>query len=511
MKKAVIYARVPSKEQEREGFSIPAQLKLLQEYAFRNNFSVLHQFIDIETAKTSGRQNFDQMVRFFTKNRDCRVVLVEKTDRLYRNFRDAVTLEDLDLEIHLVKEGQIISREAKSQTKLIHGMQLVLAKNYIENLREEVKKGMREKAEQGVYPGRAPLGYRNNRADRTIEIHPANAAIVAKIFELYASEQYSLSELRNALRATTGKTISRGYLHTILTNPFYLGQFSWGGQLYRGTHPTFISADLYERVQTVLRGHNKPKYRKHEIAFRGLLTCAHDHCAITAERKKGKYVYYRCTGYRGKCVTPRFTEPEMAEKLAEVLKGIQLPDEILASLNESLTRDQNQWRNQVSVQRSLLQQRLSALRRRMDQAYQDKLDGKIPEEFWERKMAEWTEDEREVMAALARLEVPPSDRVLDAKRILELANKAYSLYLTRKPQEQAQLLRLVLLNCTVDGTSVQPTYRKPFDLIFQRAKNEEWSGREDLNLRPPAPKAGALPGCATPRHAHVRILPQFAT
>jgi site-specific DNA recombinase len=141
MKPAVIYARVSSKEQEREGFSIPAQLKLLRDYAIRNDFSVVKEFVDIETAKTSGRQNFDQMVQFFTKNRHCRVVLVEKTDRLYRNFRDAVTLEDLDLEIHLVKEGQVISKDAKSQAKLIHGMQLVLARNYIENLREEVKKG----------------------------------------------------------------------------------------------------------------------------------------------------------------------------------------------------------------------------------------------------------------------------------------------------------------------------------------------------------------------------------
>ena len=39
-----------------------------------------------------------------------------------------------------------------------------------------------------------------------------------------------------------------------------------------------------------------------------------------------------------------------------------------------------------------------------------------------------------------------------------------------------------------------PTYRKPFDVIFQRAKNEDWSGREDLNLRPPGPEPGALPG-----------------
>src|SRR5437667_4239231 len=50
----------------------------------------------------------------------------------------------------------------------------------------------------------------------------------------------------------------------------------------------------------------------------------------------------------------------------------------------------------------------------------------------------------------------------------------------------------MLLNCSTDGVSLWPTYRKPFDLIFQRAKNEEWSGRVDLNHRPPAPEAGAL-------------------
>src|SRR5437588_12531561 len=146
MKKAVIYARVSSKEQEREGFSIPAQLKLLHEYASRNAFSPVKEFIDIETAKASGRQNFEGMVRFLKNNRECRNVLVEKTDRLYRNLKDAVTLEDLDIEIHLVKEGQIISKDANSQAKLIHGIHLVMAKNYSDNLREEVKKGMRENA-----------------------------------------------------------------------------------------------------------------------------------------------------------------------------------------------------------------------------------------------------------------------------------------------------------------------------------------------------------------------------
>src|SRR5207245_5341032 len=130
----------------------------------------------------------------------------KKTDRLNRNLRHAVTLEDLDIEIHLVKEGQIISKDAKSQTKLIHGMHLVLARHYIENLREEVKKGMREKAEQGMYPGRAPFGYRNNKAERTIEVHTENSAIVKRIFDLYASGQYSLAHLRSVIRTEAGRT-----------------------------------------------------------------------------------------------------------------------------------------------------------------------------------------------------------------------------------------------------------------------------------------------------------------
>jgi hypothetical protein len=139
---AFLYARVSSREQEQEGFSIPAQLKLLRDYAVRNGLIIQEEFIDVETAKVAGRKQFDRMVQSLSRNKHCRTVLVEKTDRLYRNFRDAVTLEDLDVEVHLVKEGQIISKDARSQAKLIHGMQLVLARNYVENLREEIRIGV---------------------------------------------------------------------------------------------------------------------------------------------------------------------------------------------------------------------------------------------------------------------------------------------------------------------------------------------------------------------------------
>ena len=383
----IIYARVSSREQEQEGYSIPAQQRLLREYASKNGFTISKEFVDIETAKTTGRKAFGEMVEFLKRSKNGRIVLVEKTDRLYRNFRDAVTLEDLEAEIHFVKEGQILSKNSRSQDKLTHGLHLLIARNYVENLREEVMKGMREKAEQGIFPGHAPFGYRNNRGTRDIEIHPENSRIVRAIFELYATGKYPLSMLRKAVREKYGKNVNRSYLHYILNNRFYLGFFEWSGIQYRGKQEPIISPQLFETVQAVMHGYHKGKYRKHEIAFRGMLTCAHDDCTVTAELKKGKYVYYRCSGYRGKCALPRFREQEISDRLGGILKDIYVPDSVVKRIEESLRSDQDRMQRESAAQQKRLEQRLEAVRRRMDQAYSDKLDGKISEDFWQRKMA----------------------------------------------------------------------------------------------------------------------------
>ena len=61
-RQAVICAARSSKEQEKEGFSIPAQLKLLKEYAAAQGFTIAQQYVDVETAKQTGRAAFDEMV-----------------------------------------------------------------------------------------------------------------------------------------------------------------------------------------------------------------------------------------------------------------------------------------------------------------------------------------------------------------------------------------------------------------------------------------------------------------
>jgi site-specific DNA recombinase len=95
---------------------------------------VAEEYIDVETAKQTGRAAFSEMVAYLKAHPSVHVMLVEKTDRLYRNLKDWVTVDELDLEMHFPKEGVVLSRESRSSEKFMHGIKLPMAKNYIDNL-----------------------------------------------------------------------------------------------------------------------------------------------------------------------------------------------------------------------------------------------------------------------------------------------------------------------------------------------------------------------------------------
>src|SRR6267142_871854 len=129
--RAVLYARVSSKDQEKEGFSIPAQLRLLRDYAASKGFAIAQEFTDVETAKASGRTNFTEMLLYLKKHQAvCRTILVEKTDRLYRNIKDYATIDEFDVEVHFVKENEVISRSSRSSEQFVHGIKVLMARNY---------------------------------------------------------------------------------------------------------------------------------------------------------------------------------------------------------------------------------------------------------------------------------------------------------------------------------------------------------------------------------------------
>ena len=482
---AVLYARVSSEEQEKEGYSIPAQTKSLHGYATEEGINLVREFIDVETAKQPGRPGFMEMVDFFVKEakkdpqRRVRTLLVEKTDRLYRNLKDYVTIDDLKIDIHFVKENVILSPDSHSSEKFMHGIKVLMAKNYVDNLGEEVRKGMREKAEQGIPPNRAPLGYLNVEGPdghRTIGIDEAVAAVVRRMFESYATGQFSLAaiaELAKAEGLFAGRKTDRivATIYSILSNPYYYGEFRYKGKLYKGVYTPIITKELWDRVQRVLRqrGIRKPRKVTHDFAFNNLIRCGHCDCALVGEIKKGRYTYYRCTHYKGKCPDPYVREEVLEDKFTDILRGLHFDEEVLGWVKIALVEshaDEKEF-HRKAIER--LRGEYDRLQRRIETAYEDKLDGRITTEFYDQKVREWRAEQERIEIALRDHREANQSYLDEGVALLELASRAADLFEQQPASEKRRLLDFVLSNCTWANGVLTPEFRQPFDMIAVEA------------------------------------------
>jgi site-specific DNA recombinase len=473
---AVLYARVSSKEQEKEGFSIPAQQKLLEGYARENGFRLEAQYIDVETAKRAGRTGFAEMVALLRKNPKCRVLIVEKTDRLYRNFRDYVTLDEIEgLEIHFVKEGTVISRDSRSSEKFIHGIKVLMAKNYIDNLSEETRKGMTEKAHQGIWPSFAPLGYKNvdgPNGKRVIVPDESLAPMVRRLFELCATGRYSIKELGALVRAErlTGRgdrPMPTSTVHKILRNRVYSGDFEWDGNRYHGTHDPIVPADLWQQAQSALDGRLAKRAKKtdHSFPFSGLLTCGHCGCALVGEIKKSKYVYYHCSGAKGKCPEPYARQEVIESEFENVLRLIVMDEAVVdwvaSALRQSHT-DEKRFRDEAVAK---LNGEHARLQSRLEAMYEDRLDGRVDLAFFDRKSREWRDEQSRILREIEGHQVANESYMEAGIRILELSRNMHRLFARQPADEKRRLLDFVVSNCSWKGGTLTPEFRQPFDML----------------------------------------------
>jgi site-specific DNA recombinase len=495
---AVVYARVSSKEQEREGYSIPAQLKLLREYALQHDLAIAQEFVDVETAKQAGRASFGEMLKFLRRNRSSRALLVEKTDRLYRNLKDWVSIDELELEIHFAKENVVLSHNSRSAEKFMHGIKVLMAKNYIDNLAEEAAKGLREKAEQGMWPSFSPLGYRNvtlSDGHRGIEPDPERAQLIAKLFDLYATGDHSLKEVARMVRQaglryrSSGDVVPTPSVHKMLRNRMYTGEFVWNGRLYRGKYQPLISRDLYERVQNVLddRGARRPKKRRHKFAFSGLLRCGHCGCSMTGEIHKGRYVYYRCTGYKGRCPEKYAREEAIADQFATALEGLRLGDEVTEFIVKALRESHQEEKRFHEEALTRLSAEHAQLQNRLDQMYVDKLDGKISESFYERKAFEWRAEQDRIAEAIQRHRSADRSYADSGVRLLRLASGAHTEFVSQGSDGKRALLQLVVSNSSWKEGRLAVELNQPFDSILKEAQKARQADAEDMARRVKTP------------------------
>lgn len=476
-KYAVTYARVSSKDQEKEGFSIPAQQRLLREHAQTNNLIIRQDFVDVETARRSGRTAFGELLTY-TKKHPRTIILVEKTDRLYRNIKDWAILDELGVTIHFVKENVIISPESRSADQFMHGIRVLMAKQYSANLSEETKKGQQQKAISGIWPSYTPAGYQNvdgPNGKRVITTEPNEAPIIAELYKLFATGNYSLEQLvthsRNRGMTLRGKKLQRSTLHQILRKRIYSGDFDYDGTTYTGTHEAIVTKETWNSVQRILdsRKAHQLKGSKRSFPFTGLVTCGKCGCAMVAELKTKKskktYVYYHCTGNRGKCGEPFTRQEILTNEFASTLGELVIPPDVLDWLSQEITStDQNeQGARDATIKR--LDAERSRLHHRQSTLYDDRLDGKITNTLWEEKSTQLQAQADEIGHKLSQARetaIVPLTTALDLAR---LTSNACNAFREQNEEEQRKLLVSILKEATWQDGGLRTTLLEPFQQL----------------------------------------------
>jgi hypothetical protein len=138
----------------------------------------------------------------------------------------------------------------------------------------------------------------------------------------------------------SGKPLPKSTVHQILRNPIYMGRFRWNDHEYDGIHEPVVPGELWQTVQDILDGRHAHQggRARHEFVFSSLIRCGSCGCALVAEIKKGRYIYYHCTGNRGKC-PGRYARQEVLEaRFADALGGLALDEEVLDWLTTACAR-----------------------------------------------------------------------------------------------------------------------------------------------------------------------------
>ena len=336
---AVAMGRVSTKDQKDEGRSDLAQLERIEEYAEKERLRIVKSWDVAETAsKHDKRKNFLGMLDLIKKSHQggtpIKHIIFSHQSRSNRNRKSARALEDLirdfEVTLHSVRDNLKLNHKSPQESWLMWDIFNNYNENFIKEHTKNVMDGTLKRVEMGLFPGKAPIGYNNVRKNNmnVFEIDPILGPYVVKMFESYATGTYSITMLTQELHQLKKVhpdivTPSRAYVHKMLQNPFYIGEFYYSKTLFKGHpeyHPKLVDYDLWQKVQEVLSGKGtyKKRWSDEKFVFAGLIKCGghiFDHggnptdklCggAITAEVKRRKikkgyshHYYYSCGNSR---------------------------------------------------------------------------------------------------------------------------------------------------------------------------------------------------------------------
>jgi len=442
--KYIAYARKSTDEKDKQVLSIDNQISELKEFALRENIEIVDFLTEAQSAKVTGRPVFNSLVKRIEKG-EIQGIVSWNPDRLARNSVDGGKI------IYLLDTGELQSLkfpthwfENTPQGRFMLSIAFGQAKYYVDNLSQNVHRGLKYKIKMGVWPALAPWGYKNDRNLKTVVLDPPKAKVIKNAFELYATGKYTFHDMciyfyENGIRErNTGEPPETSTVRDVFKRPFYYGYMLYKGELYQGTHTPIITKDTYDKVQLAIqkRGwfHTKlfraPRY---DFAFTGFIKCYYCGCSVTAESRpfffpktnnRVNYLYYHCTKKKGECCQKGYTREEILEvQFREIIKSLSASEAWVKQMNNFLIQDIESQKIEDKSSSLSLETEISQTEQKLDTLLEAYLDTVIDSESYIKKKNELMEKKANLVSKHRQLSSDNPNWIESVKDFIDCAQK----------------------------------------------------------------------------------------
>ncbi len=487
MSKYVLYARKSSESEERQVKSLDAQETEMLLIAKREGLEIVEIIRESHSAKTTGqRPEFNRMIKG-VKSGKYTAILTWAPDRISRNAGD------LGVVIDLMDAGKLECVKTYSQTffndpysKFMFMMLGSQAKLENDQKSLNVKRGNREKLKRGDWINGAPFGYLNDTTTKTVILDPKRAPYVSKMFEMYSTGLYSFKQISDSLyeqglRTTSSKKVFKSLIQRIINRTFYYGVMESDGKYYQGNHEAIVSQKLFEQCQELAGNRSRPRAKTKGFTLSGFIKCAKCNCAVTAELKKGKYIYYHCTNGKGICDQKSFNtnENNIHDYIAKDMLKLRISQKMVDIVYRAKLEELKQTGDFHNHALDTTREALKSLAMRKSRLVDTFTNGDIEDALYKQKLTALGNEKVNLEKQIIEIEKNNPDPYSTIELVYNRFKQGYTMaerYKNAPPEEKREILSDSLSNSTLlNRNIVDLQYKSPYDVFARTPVNASFS------------------------------------
>jgi len=495
MNKYFIYCRKSSESEDRQILSIEAQVQELRDFAREKNLTIVNEFTESMSAKQPGRPILNQMLTELVQGL-ADGIIAWHPDRIARNTYDGGKVTYL-IDQGLIKDLKFpnfyFDKTANGKFNL--SIAFSQAQYFIDGLRENVNRGIRQKVRRGEYPGKAPYGYINHYKTRTIEPDPEHFETVKKLLIKFSNGDINQQEMidimyQSGIRNRVGKPLVHGTVSHMLKNSFYYGVFILKGELHQGSHKAMIDKEVYDRIQKRLSTNPRTlanrKPERIEFLFPQLAICGDCGYAMTYEHHRKAsgllFKYYRCT-HKSKtqsCNQRKYLkEEELSEQVGKYIAQISINDDIYEKLKQKSYEWDMEDTENSKVPLQGFSTELGNIKNKLNNLLDLQLEGEISLEEYKTKKNKLIERKAEIQAQTKKIQGKASNRLELELSFLQTCNQAYYTLEKQNFKGMNKILQKVGSNRKITNQKLEIQFIRPFDFLSEFTLQTESSSSHD--------------------------------